>query len=113
VAGDDESRGLAVDRASGDVYVTGFSTGANSSVDGGRTVTLFKYDSNGSLKWTQSASGSSKQQVNAGRSIALDSAGCVYVTGSFTDNSLSFNNFLDGIHKLSAPAGTTRLFLAK
>jgi hypothetical protein len=113
IQGDGEPRGLAVDRNSGDVYVTGFRHGFDSNADGGQDATLFKYDSNLSLKWTQSGSGSFPHQVNTGRGVALDSAGCVYVTGSYTDNSFVFYNFVDGVHKFSAPSGTTKLFVAK
>jgi hypothetical protein len=112
VQGDGEPRGLVVDRNSGDVYVTGFRHGFDSNADGGQDATLFKYDSNLSLKWTQDGSGTFPK-VNTGRGVALDSAGCVYVTGSYTDNSLVFTNFVDGVHIFSAPSGTTKLFVAK
>jgi hypothetical protein len=114
VSADDESRGLAVDRVTGDVYVTGFASGANITVDGGRQVALFKYNSNLDLQWTQLPGGSSATSINAGRAVALDSAGCVYMTGSFTDYKLQFANFVNnGVTTLSAPVGTTRMFVAK
>ncbi len=115
IQGDGEPRGLAVDRNSGDVYVTGFRHGLDSNADGGQDAVLLKYDSNLNLnlKWTQSGSGTLPNQVNTGRGVALDSGGCVYVTGSYTDNSFVFYNFLDGVHKFSAPSGTTKLFVAK
>jgi len=113
VVGDAEPRGLAVDRASGDVYVAGFWNGANAFVDGGQYPALFKYDSNGALDWTQIGYGSSSQQINAARGVAVDAAGCVYLTGSYHDNSLGFYNFVDGFHKFSAPSGATKLFVAK
>ena len=113
VGGDDEPRGLAVNAAAGYVYVAGFQSGANSQVDGGRNMYLTEYDLNGNLRWNQLGYGSSQQNVDAWRGVALDRAGCVYLAGSHTDNSLTFYGFVDGVHHFSASSGMTKLLVAK
>jgi hypothetical protein len=110
--GDDETRGLAINPATGDVFVTGFLAGSGLAVEGGQRVVVFEYDhNNGDLKWTGPALGSSVNQINAGRAIAADRGGCVYVAGSFTDSSLNFQGFPNPI--LSLATGSREMFVGK
>ena len=109
--GDDESYGLAVNAATGETFVSGFLSGASTSVSGGRDVMLMEYDSNGHLNWSGTGIGTSVNSVNVGLSIATDNGGCVYMAGSFTDTSLSFNGFPNPT--LSAPAGKQSMLIAK
>jgi hypothetical protein len=109
--GDDEPGALAVN-AAGDVFVTGWLHGAGYFVDGGRTVNVVSYDQAGNFKLQDTAQGTSSQQVNAGRGIAVDQAGCIWVTGSFTDTNLNFSSFPTD-PRLSLPSGVSESFLAK
>jgi uncharacterized delta-60 repeat protein len=72
---EDRARALAVD-ASGNVYVTGFSVGVESSSD----CTTIKYNNEGEELWVAryNIPGNS---YNIGRAIAIDDFGNVYVTG--------------------------------
>jgi hypothetical protein len=72
----DEPSDLAVDR-SGNVYMTGYSTGQDSSYD----YATIKYYPNGDTAWVRryNLSGTSEDKFTA---IALDDSGNVYVTGS-------------------------------
>lgn len=71
----DEALDLAVD-AAGNVYVTG--SGFNSS--GNTDAVTIKYDSNGNQVWVRSFDRGVNDNDQA-RSIALDAAGNVYITG--------------------------------
>jgi hypothetical protein len=69
--GEDDALAIAVD-TSGNVYVTGQSTGAGTGFD----YLTIKYDSAGQEQWVARLSASS-----VARAIAVDSSGNVYVTG--------------------------------
>jgi uncharacterized delta-60 repeat protein len=71
----DYGNSIAVD-GSGNVYVTGSSTGTETD----RDYLTLKYDSSGQQQWapTYSSPGSN---IDEGRSVGLDGAGNVYVTG--------------------------------
>ena len=73
-SGDDGGRGVAVD-GSGNIYVTGFT---ESFGVGGEDVLLLKYDSLGNILFQQTWGGSGDE---AGRGVAVDGSGNVYVTG--------------------------------
>lgn len=71
----DQANAIAVD-ISGNVYVTGYSDGANTSYD----YATIKYDTNGAERWVAryNGSGNGYDYANA---MTLDSLGCIYVTG--------------------------------
>lgn len=71
----DVANSLAVD-ASGNIYVTGF-TGGNGTGD---DITTIKYNSSGIEQWVQTYNGPGNGNDNA-RSLVLDAAGNVYITG--------------------------------
>ncbi|MEO8665919.1 MAG: SBBP repeat-containing protein [Ignavibacteria bacterium] len=79
----DVARSLVID-GSANVYVTGYSR----EFTGGDNYTTIKYNSSGIQQWLTSYTGSINNSEDA-RSIALDGAGNVYVTGySSTDTTL-------------------------
>ncbi|MBI3852783.1 MAG: SBBP repeat-containing protein [Verrucomicrobia bacterium] len=82
---DDYGLGIGVDGA-GNSYVTGaysgdatFGTNTLNNL-GGSAIFIAKYDTDGNLLWAVPAGGTS---LNAGRSVAVDTAGNSYVTGVF------------------------------
>jgi predicted transcriptional regulator len=87
--GDDYGRSVAVD-SSGNVYTTGpflntvdFDPGsgtANLTSNGGKDVFVSKLDSSGNYVWAKSFGGTS---TDYGYSVAVDSSGNVYTTGTF------------------------------
>jgi hypothetical protein len=124
--GDDESRAIAVVKdpnnplADGDCYVAGFRSGLDSNADGGRLVMLEHWDHSGTKALgnvQHIASGSSSIYQNAGRGVAVDRAGCVYVTGSFNDSSLNFLDFANPAHDpeyvLNSQDGQAKTFIAR
>ena len=84
----DEGKAIAVDSA-GNCYVTGFFTGTvdfggtNLTSAGGADIFVAKYNTDGALQWARRG-GSSVNDEETGRGIAVDSAGNCYVTGYFT-----------------------------
>jgi uncharacterized delta-60 repeat protein len=72
----DAAMALAVD-TSGDVYVTGLSTAQNGLGD---CVTI-KYDTEGTQQWAKTYDGAANGN-DFGNSVAIDTSGNVYVTGS-------------------------------
>src|SRR5262245_8247674 len=72
--GEDDAIGIAID-GSGNVYVTGQSTGLGTGFD----YATIKYDSAGQEQWVARHSASSLSDL--ARAIGVDSSGNVYVTG--------------------------------
>jgi hypothetical protein len=92
---DDLAFGISTD-AWGNVYVTG--SFQSSSITFGSTVLtnagyanifITKYDSNGTVLWAKSAGGT---EVAYGNNVSTDAAGNVYVTGSFSSSSITFDS---------------------
>jgi uncharacterized delta-60 repeat protein len=75
VNGDDESFAVALDN-SGNIYVTGFSTGAGTSQD----YATIKYNASGDVEWIARYNGPGNDQDQA-NDIKIDGSGYVYVTG--------------------------------
>jgi uncharacterized delta-60 repeat protein len=73
--GTDYGNAVAVD-SSGNVYVTGSSTGTKTD----RDYLTIKYDSSGQQQWASTYS-SAGSNVDEGRSVGLDGSGNVYITG--------------------------------
>jgi hypothetical protein len=82
----DNARSLILD-GSGNVYVTGYSTGSTSGED----YTTIKYNSSGVQQWLQTYNGTGNTHDNA-YSIAVDTSGNVYVTG-FSGGSGTGNDY--------------------
>jgi uncharacterized delta-60 repeat protein len=76
--GDDGSNAVTID-ASGNTYITGFTTGAS----GMRDITTLKYNSKGGLVWSRTYNGSANGQDEA-YAITIDASGNVYVAGYST-----------------------------
>jgi hypothetical protein len=72
---DDEPYAMAVD-SSGNVYVTGYSTGLDSGYD----YTTIKYNTSGTEEWVARYNGEANL-LDIAFAIALDGSGNVYVTG--------------------------------
>jgi hypothetical protein len=72
---DDEPYAMAVD-PSGNVYVTGYSTGSDSGYD----YTTIKYNASGTEEWVARYNGAANL-LDIAHAIALDASGNVYVTG--------------------------------
>ncbi|OGF45353.1 MAG: hypothetical protein A2452_02135 [Candidatus Firestonebacteria bacterium RIFOXYC2_FULL_39_67] len=82
----DYGNGIAVDDI-GNVYVTGCETVAGQNFSNTWTR---KYDSNGTEVWTRTYNGAANS-ADAGRGVAVDSIGNVYVTGCETVTGQSYN----------------------
>jgi len=76
--GEDEASAIVSDD-SGNVYVTGASTGKNSDFD----FATLKYDTSGNLLWVKRYNGKGDDQASA---IALDDSGNVLITGQSYQN---------------------------
>ncbi|MCI0449816.1 MAG: SBBP repeat-containing protein [Chlorobi bacterium] len=83
---DDFGYSIAVDR-SGNVVVAGKSDGGASSFD----IATVKYNSAGVLQWTNRFNGVSNT-IDEGKSVAVDSAGNVYVAG-YSSNPTTANDY--------------------
>ncbi|MFA5782356.1 MAG: SBBP repeat-containing protein, partial [Bacteroidales bacterium] len=112
--GSDYAYSIAVD-ASGNTYVAGYfnsptlsfgsDTLTNTSTGGsGYDVFLAKYDANGNVLWTKSASGTIDDYAY---SVAVDDSGNIYVAGFFESSTLSFGS------TTLTNAGDCNIFLAK
>ena len=78
--GGDGAKAIAVD-GSGNVYVTGYSSGPGTSFD----YATIKYDPTGNQLWVQRYDGPGND-LDFARAIALDDSGNVYVTGGSVDS---------------------------
>src|SRR3989339_306203 len=81
----DSGIGIAVDD-SGNVYVTGTEEITGQSYN----IWTRKYDSSGTEVWTRTYNGAANS-ADAGRGVAVDSIGNVYVTGCETVTGQSYN----------------------
>jgi Secretion system C-terminal sorting domain/Beta-propeller repeat len=94
----DEARDMSVD-AAGNIYVIGdfespyLTLGSitvdNANINGWSDVFVAKFDPNGNVIWAFSA-GDIKYDL--GRGICLDDSANVYITGSFSETSITFGN---------------------
>lgn len=83
--GVDEAFAIAVDN-DGNVYVTGYSSGASSSND----YATIKYNSSGVQQWAARYNGPGNDD-DAATSIAIDNSGNVYVTGDSRSNTMNYD----------------------
>ena len=83
ISDNDEGKMLVLD-AAGNVYVTGYSRGSGTSLD----IVTIKYDNAGTQQWASYYNGAANG-IDEGRSIAVNSAGDVFVCG-YTSDSLFF-----------------------
>ncbi|HQN74235.1 MAG TPA: SBBP repeat-containing protein, partial [bacterium] len=96
----DYAQSVAVN-SSGNIFVTGYTAGSldGNTNAGGGDIFLTKWNSDGTKQWTKQWGTSSDE---SGRSVAVDSSGNIFVTGS-TQGSLDGNT----------SAGGTDIFLTK
>lgn len=95
-AGDEYNLSLTLDY-SGNIYGTGFfdsptlnfNNGVSLTNSGARDGYLVKYNSSGICQWAQIIGGTSFESV---ASIAIDSVGNLYVSGSSIGSTINFNN---------------------
>jgi microcystin-dependent protein len=119
--GSDEGRGVAPD-SSGNVYVVGYyasdpltifnadgSTFGTLSNSGTSSAFLVKYNSLGTVQWVARMHGPGQ---NEGWSVATDSSGNVYVSGSYTDTLTLFNADTTSFGTLTL-SGSSGAFLVK
>ncbi len=94
-----QARGLAIDRLD-DVYVTGGTDGvlADDNENGDyKDAYVRKYAPNKDIKWTHQFGDSSSSSAN---SVAVDSKGRLYVTGSYRGTGDFFGNPLQGLSNI-------------
>jgi hypothetical protein len=82
--------GIAVDKTTGDVFVTGVTPAAldGQTFAGGNDLYLMKFDTNGNWQWTR-LRGSASNEYAAG--VAVDTAGNAYVAG-YTESGFDGNS---------------------
>jgi uncharacterized repeat protein (TIGR01451 family)/uncharacterized delta-60 repeat protein len=92
VSGADAPSAIALD-ASGNVYVTGTSSGGSGAGQTRNDFYTIKYDTNGNSLWAQryTGTGALVNSQEAARTITLDATGNVYVAGTTTDASNTTN----------------------
>jgi uncharacterized delta-60 repeat protein len=85
--GNDEIYGIAVNSSTGDVYVTGYSTGTGTLSD----ICTVKYNSSGVQQWVVRLNGTANDD-DYGNSMVMDALGNIYVTGGLTsaDNDMDY-----------------------
>ena len=83
-SGEDRSNAVTVD-ATGNVYISGFTTGSleNCVNAGGTDAFLIKYSPNGNFVWARQL-GTSDNDTS--HSVAVDSSGNIYITGTTAGN---------------------------
>lgn len=109
--------------AFGNLYVAGYFYSPSISFDSiiltntngsGNISDIFivKYNEQGVAQWAKSAGG--MQGMDKVRSIKTDSAGAIYMTGSFISPSISFDSFvLNNMDTLNAPGVTSDMYIVK
>ena len=114
--GNDQSTGIAVDKT-GNVYVSGFMNGSSYNNDsltfgsssihfnGHGNMFLLKYSSAGIPVWAMTQGGVGLTEAH---SVASDSIGNVYVTGTYINSAIIF-----GPDTLTAPGTNNYIFLTK
>ena len=116
----DYGRSVAFD-GSGNVYITGsfrgtvdFDPGAGSDSHtsiGLEDIFLTKINSDGSYSWTKNMGGTAS---DIGQSVAVDSSGNVYITGSFQGTNVDFDPGTNpGEEDLHTSKGAEDIFLTK
>ena len=99
--------------SSGNVYLTGAFSSPSISFNGGSTtltnagiqnIFLAKFDTNGNPQWSKSFGGTGADMA---QSVAVDSNGYVYLTGTFSSSSINFGG------GAMATNGGYDIFLAK
>jgi hypothetical protein len=114
--GEDEANGVATDDQ-GNALVTGSffgpaAFGTNNLSGNGTDIFVVKYDSTGVARWARKAGGNDSIYGDAGRGIASDASGNVYLTGYFsgTGNFGATNLTSSGFNEIFAakydPSGT-------
>jgi hypothetical protein len=88
----DESRLLYVD-ASGNSYFGSYS----STITGGNDVTIYKYNSSGTMVWAANQDGAATGNIDWANGLIVDASGNIYISGYNTDFSgtaviVSFNS---------------------
>jgi hypothetical protein len=84
---DDEANGIRVD-ASGNVFVTGYSK----TTSAGKDYVTLKYNSAGTLQWTQTYNDALNGDDEAS-AMAIDASGNIYVTGDAKTDALNSQNY--------------------
>lgn len=108
-SGTNEILSVAADKY-GNAYVTGSSSGSGAIIIGSYTVGssgyfIAKYDPNCNVLWADGGYTS----LGRGNSISCDRGGLIYVTGSYTGTSLTFETSSVSI---TNPSGNVAIFLA-
>lgn len=103
INGDEHASDIAVD-SSGNVYVTGTTTGSGT----GNNFVTIKYSSAGAPQWTQIFNGAFNGNDEA-RAIAVDGSGNVYVTGKTFGNGTT-NDFATIKYSSAGVAQWTQFF---
>ncbi|MBC7923614.1 MAG: SBBP repeat-containing protein [Ferruginibacter sp.] len=117
--GTDQGLGIAVERFSGDVLVTGYFNGTLAFGSGGGTVTLaaggfvdlfvVKYGTGGGFQWARKAGGTNSAHEVRGAAVGVDPYdGYAYVVGSFAGTA----NFGGGNSLVTSPY-ISNVFVAK
>ena len=114
-SGDEGGRSTCTD-SMGNVYVSGYFTGAtiafdstnliNTSTSGYKDIFLVKYDATGNVLWAKSAGGSDNDESNK---ICIDLLGNIYVVGQFYSSTITFN----GTTLTNGGSTGSDLFIAK
>jgi len=112
----DAGNSVAIDKATGDVFLTGtigvgaadFNPGGNGgsvTSAGSNDVFLARYDSSGNFIWVKALGGTGAEDV---RSVTVDGAGNVYITGDFKSVTAYFNPGVAGSGELTLSGSTTK-----
>jgi hypothetical protein len=103
--------------AVGNVYITGYVSGAASfgalatAGLGAYNIFITKYNSDGTALWAQSAGGASYDDIGYG--VALDAAGNVYLTGTFSGTATFGSAALGTLPSITSTGGSVDIYIAK